>query len=374
MTILETTAFGLTIVSSAWTALGAWSVHRVTTPYAGEIPLDAPAPVTVLKPLAGADPSLEENLRSFFEQDHPDYELVFGVEAPDDPALELVRRLLREYPEVRGRIVVHDTKGATNPKVRNLIGMMPHASHDLVLLSDSNVRAPRSYLREAVRTLARDPEVGLVTHLFVGEGAATLPAQLEAVQLTGFVAAGAALPTCFGDAAVIGKSMLFSRSELGRLGGLDRVRDVLAEDYVIGKMFQHAGRRVALGSTVLSNVIGRPSLRAVFDRQLRWSMLRWRLRPQAHVLEPLSNPLVILPLLAVLVGGWAFAWYLAMLLLRDGYGAWRLGSTRGVVLPIALAPLRDLLALVVWLVTPLKRHVRWRGHRVRVGAGTLLYG
>lgn len=374
MTLFETTTLGLTILSSAWTALGAWSVHRATTPTDAEIPLDAPAPVTVLKPLAGADPSLGENLRSFFEQDHPDYELVFGVESADDPALEVVRKLLREYPEVRGRIVVHETRGATNPKVRNLIGMMPLAEHDLVLVSDSNVRAPRSYLREAVRTLGRDSSVGLVTHLFVGEGAATLPAQLEAVQLTGFVAAGAALPTCFGDAAVIGKSMLFSRSELERLGGLDRVRDVLAEDYVIGKMFQHAGRKVALGSTVLTNVIGRPSLRTVFDRQLRWSMLRWRLRPQAHVLEPVSNPLVVLPLLALLIGGWAFAWYLAMVLLRDGYGARRLGAKMSLLLPILLAPLRDLLALVVWLVTPLKRHVRWRGHRVRVGAGTLLYG
>jgi ceramide glucosyltransferase len=374
VTIFETTAFGLTILSSAWTALGAWSVHRATRPSDAEIPLDTPAPVTVLKPLAGADPSLGENLRSFFEQDHPDYELVFGVEAADDPALEVVRALLREYPEVRGRIVVHETKGATNPKVRNLLGMMPHAEHDLVLVSDSNVRAPRSYLREAVRTLTRDPSVGLVTHLFVGEGAATLAAQLEAVQLTGFVAAGAAWPTCFGDAAVIGKSMLFSKSELAQLGGLDRVRDVLAEDYVIGKMFQHAGRKVALGSTVLTNVIGRPGLRTVFDRQLRWSMLRWRLRPQTHVLEPVSNPLVILPMLAMLVGGWAFAWYLAMVLVRDAYGAWRLGSKKSLVLPIVLAPLRDLLAFVVWLVTPLKRHVRWRGHRVRVGAGTLLYG
>src|SRR4029079_16164183 len=115
------------------------------------------------------------------------------------------------------------------------------ASHDVVLVSDSNVVVPRHYVREAVELLLRDERPGMVTHLFAGIGEDGLGAALENVQLTGFCAAGAALPTVVGDALVIGKSMMFSRRTLDALGGLERVPDVLAEDWLLGKTFQHAG-------------------------------------------------------------------------------------------------------------------------------------
>ncbi len=364
-------AAAVVALTTSWTLLGAIAVGRVTAPRASGH--GAPPPVSVLKPLCGADPSLAANLATFFEQDHPEYELLFGVERADDPAVPIVQELIRRYPDKSARLVVHSPPRGHNPKVKNLRGLIDEAQHDLVLVSDSNVRAPAHYVAEAARLHASDPSIGLVTHLFSGSGEGSLGAKLECVELTGFVAAGAALPTILGDGVVIGKSMLMSRSELARLGGLERVADVLAEDFVIGKMFERAGRRIVLAPTVLENVIGDIGVRTVFDRHLRWSMLRLRLRPLAFLLEPLTCPLVVSPL-AVVAFGWAFAaaWLFAMYLVRDVL-AWNTlrGSSRAWI-PMMLGPLRDLMAISVWLATPWRRHVAWRGHRLHVGAGTVL--
>jgi len=359
-------------VSTAWTISGTLAVARATRATAASASaLELPA-ISVLKPLAGADPSLAENLATFFEQDHPSFELVFGAERADDPALAVVRDLMARYPLVRAKIVVHSGLPGLNPKVRNLRGMIGNASHDLILVSDSNVRAPGGYLRELASIKASDPSIGLVTNLFAGIGAGSLGSDLESVQLTGFIAAGAALPTTVGDAAVIGKSMLMSRSELEELGGFERVADVLAEDYVIGKLFERAHRRVVVAPTVLSNVVGPIDTWAVFQRHLRWSMMRARLRPLAFVLEPLTVPLFVLPAAIALFGSWALLWLAATWILRDVGGWMLLRGRRGLAAPLLLGGMRDLLALAVWVATPFKRHIAWRGHRVRVGAGTVL--
>jgi ceramide glucosyltransferase len=368
---VTTLAWGMIALCTTWIVLGLASVARVrfrTFARASSLP-----PVTVLKPLCGADPSLRKNLESFFLQDHVDVELLFGVEGSDDPAAGVVRELLAVHPQVRAKLVVHDGARAQNPKVRNLAAMLPHATHDLVVISDSNVRAPRGYVRELASVWADTPQVGLVTNLFAGEGGATFGAALESVQLCGFVAAGAALPSAFGDAAVIGKSMMFSRAKLESLGGLARVADVLAEDYLLGKMFQAGAGRVVLAPTILVNVVRGTSVRAFFARHLRWSMLRMRLCPYAFLLEPVTSPLVALPFAIHALGPGAVVWALAMWLLRDTGGWLLLRGSRSVVAPLVLAPLRDALMLAAWLATPFKRHVSWRGHRVRLGTGTLLF-
>lgn len=370
---MNTLALIPTALCTAWTFLGTVAVidlARTTSPTVN--PASLP-PVSVLKPLCGADPSLEENLASFFTQSHPAYELVFGVERADDPALAVVERLRESFPAVRVRVCVTAGSEGQNPKVRNLRGMLPHAAHDLVLISDSNVRAPREYLTEVAALKARDPAVGLVTNVFVGVGGAGLGAALESVQLAGFCAAGVALPTALGDAAVVGKSILVSRAELDALGGIARVADVLAEDYVLGKMFQHAGRRVVVAPVVLENALGAMSLGAFFDRHLRWSMMRFRLRPFAYLFEPLTCPLAVLPFAWAAMGPAALGWAVAMLFVRDVLASLALKGTRELYRPLVYGWPREAVVLAVWAAALLKRHVSWRGHRVRVGAGTLLY-
>lgn len=363
------------VLCTAWTILGFFNVVRIARRAKSRrihTSVRRPA-LSVLKPLCGADPGLEDNLESFFVQRYPDYEIVFGVQDPHDPAIAVVERLQERHPHVRARLVVHTGGGGINPKVRNLRGMLPHAEHDLVVISDSNVHAPPHYLAEMVDTLHSRDNIGLVTNLFVGAGENTLGAALENVQLNGFCAAGAALPTALGDALVVGKSMLLSRSTFETLGGFERVADVLAEDFVMGKMFQHAGYGVRIAPTVLENVTSSMRVLGFMQRHLRWSMLRWRLRPAAYLLEPLTSPLATLPLALLWLGPAGLAVTFGLLALRDVGGWVALRGWKRAWLPALLSPLREICVLFVWGRALFKRHIEWRGHRVRLGAGTLLF-
>jgi len=365
----------LVLLSTVWTLFGAVAVWIVTRRRAQKDASSAVAlpPLSVLKPLCGADPSLDENLESFFRQDHPNYEIVFGVENPEDPAVPLVRALMARHPERRARLVIHKATGGANPKVRNLRGMVSHAEHDLVLVSDSNIRVPPHYLSELVSEYARGERVGLVTNLVRGALDDGFGSALSSVELAGFCAAGAAMPTLLGEALVIGKSMLFSKSTLARLGGFESVANLLAEDYVIGKMFQHAGYEVRVAPTVIDNVTTATTLRAHYERNRRWAMLRWRIRPFAYFLEPVTSPLVILPAAWALMGPLALGWAALLLVVRD-VGQWiLLSGPRRSWVPLVLSPIRELSALAVWISAPFRRHVAWRGHRVRLSSGSVAY-
>jgi len=361
-------------LATAWILLGLASMARAT-----QRPLRSPTsrvPVTVLKPLAGADPNLEQNLRSIFEQDHPNYEVLLGVELANDPAAVVAQRVRAQYPHVPSRLVVTAGKEAKNPKVRNLLGLLPHASHDLCVISDSNVRTPPDYLSDLVRTREREG-AGLVTSLVVGTGEQDLGSAAECAQLNGFCTPSSCLPTSVGSAAIIGKSILFSRTELERLGGLEKVADVLAEDFVLGKMYQHAGFRLAVASTVIENVTGQVSMSRFFARQQRWAALRWRVAPAGFVLEGMTSPFVLL-LVAVFFGGsdltsWAVAWMLALALVRDIGGWVILRGFRRAWIPLLVLPFKEAISLAAWLTAPFTRTITWRGRRLRLGAGTILY-
>ncbi len=365
----------LLALTTVWTVAGVaavWRVRRRAAARRADGPLP---PVSVLKPLRGVDEDLEANLRTFFEQDHPDHELVFGVEGADDPALAVVRRLRREYPNTRARIVVHDGGRGINPKVSNLRAMMEAVAHDVVVISDSNVAVAPDYLSRMASELG-DPRVGVVTSMFAGAGERTIGAALENLHLNGAVAAGAALPTDLLDhPVVVGKSMMFRRSVLERLGGLESVANVLAEDYVMGRMFHAAGYEVRLCPQPIRNVNARTTVRAFFDRHVRWGMIRLRMKPVAFVLEPLTHPLFV-ALLAPLfgmTGAGPVLWALALTLVRDGVQWLTLRGPQGLLRALPLFPLRDAVVLAAWATAFFRRHVVWRGNRVRVSAGTRLY-
>lgn len=372
-------------ITSLWVPLGLLATAVVRARRAKHLSLGraaspvphAAVPVSVLKPLAGADGDLERNLESMFRQDHERFELIFGTTRVDDPALAVVQRLAARHRHVSVKIIVHAGSGRMNPKVDNLLGMLEHAAYDVVLISDSNVRAPAHYVREAAALITDGGTLaprGLVTHLFAGVGEDGLGSALENVQLAGFCAAGTALPTLLGDALVVGKSMMFSRSELDALGGLGRVADVLAEDWLLGKTYEHAGSPIRLAPTVLENVTTGTTVAGFFERQLRWAMLRSRLRPLVRALEILTSPLAVMPLAMALFGvTGGLMWAAGLLALRDTGGWIALRGLGRVYIPLVLSPLRELFMLVVWLRAPFKRHLVWRGNRVRVGAGTYAF-
>ncbi|HRE91826.1 MAG TPA: glycosyltransferase, partial [Myxococcota bacterium] len=312
-------------------------------------------PVTILKPLCGADDDLEGNLETFFLQDHPDFELVFGVEGEDDPAIPIVRRLRARYPGVRSRLVIHRGGRGLNPKVNNLEQTLSRSrpTSDLLVISDSNVAVPRGWLTELSEAYAARP--GLVMNLFIGRGEETLGATLENLHLAGPVAGSLA----FADrwlkkTDAVGKSMMFSRATFEALGGFASVSTVLAEDFVMGRMFSSAGYPVTLAKTLVHNVTRTASVRRFLARQLRWNLIRSRMMGWLYPFEPLASPL--LPTLLSPLAGEAmplfFGLGLALTLLRDGLQWVMLRGKARLLMALPLGPAKELALLFVWAIAP----------------------
>ena len=362
----------LLLFNTAWTLAGIWAVWTIRRRV---LPAAPAPPVSVMKPLCGVDPDLEANLETFFLQDYPSFELVFGVQGKEDAAIEVVRRLQDRFPKIRSRLVIHNSKRGMNPKVRNLRAMLPAIRHDVMLISDSNVAAPPHYLREMTAALA-EPGIALCTNLVTVQGDGTLGATLEAMQLSAFVAAGVATPNeVMNEACVVGKSMLFRRSVFERLGGFESVAHVLAEDYVMGRMFQRAGYRVRICPTPIVNVISGHSVKAMYQRHLRWGAMRLRVAPHTWPLELASIPMV-LGLAAPLFGVelWAgLLWGVGLTLLRDSSQWLLLVGKRHLPRALTLFVVRDLMHLALWAGAPFKRHVRWRGNPLTLSSGSRLF-
>ena len=341
-------------------------------------------PLSVLRPLKGLEVGLYENLVSLAVQDYPDFELVLGIADPDDPAVEVARQLKRDYPGVRVRLATGAPVVGLNPKVNNLLHMAARARHDLILVSDSNVRVGPTYLRQLAAELS-DPSVGLVHSALVGQGDGSVGSVLENLQMNTVTAYGACgMLALSGRPLVIGKSMLFRKSELDQIGGLLGVANVLAEDYVIGRRFHAAGFAVRLSPHRIEVISAGWALDRFLNRQLRWSQMRFHLAPLAYLFEPLicsffwAGVLATVASVEALPSGWrdgllaVCAVVVSIRVALDSAQTLRLRGRRLSAGEVALLPVKDLLMLSLWVAGFLKRTINWRGTVAYVGAGSVL--
>ena len=332
-------------------------------------------PITILKPLKGRDEDLEAILRSFFELDYPIYQLLLCVAETNDPAIDVVNRLIEEFPEADATLIVGCPAFGLNPKVQSLAAMDRHRRHDILLISDSNVRVRPSYLRETACYLA-EPGVGLVSNLFAGVDEQQTGAVLENLQLNGFIAGGVALASTLRITCVVGKSMLMPVAALEAAGGFAAVRNLLAEDQALGLRIRNAGYSIRLSHHVIDNVNQSRGFRWFLNRHSRWYKIRRQMALPAFLAEPVSN-LTAIGLVWALSGDSGVAWgglvvLVGLGILRDAVCTYRLRGSIPKIRHLLFSPAKDLLLLPVWLDAILSPRIHWRGHRFLIGRYTRL--
>lgn len=322
-------------------------------------------PISILKPLAGMDLDLESNLRTFFEQDYPAFEILFAVRSEGDPAVEVVARLQREYAKVPSRLVLTGEPPYPNAKVYSLERMLAAANNDLAVMSDSDIRVTPDLLR-AVAAEFQDPHLGVATCPYRAIPGASFWSRLEATGMnTDFWGSALVARMLEGMHFAVGPTIAARRSVLQSIGGFARVKDYLAEDFVIGKFAADAGHGVILSSYVIEHHIGSATLEDNVAHRVRWARSTRRSRPAGYLGQLFTMPLP----LALLVCAAAPAWWavLPIALIVRALAAYAV-SARVLRARISwlLLPIEDLLGFVFWLAGFFGNTISWRGRRYRL--------
>jgi ceramide glucosyltransferase len=324
-------------------------------------------PVSILKPLKGVDPEMWESLCSHCEQQYPEFQLIFGVSDPGDPAVEIVHKLQAKYPSLPIELIVCDRVLGTNIKVSNLAQMLPAARHELLLVNDSDIRVPSDYLRQVIKPLT-DDSVGLVTCLYRGVASPTLGSRLEALGISTDFVPGV-LSARFLEKGLrfgLGSTLAFRRRDLEAIGGFETLLDYLADDYELGRRIAATGKRIELSPAIVVTFLPAYTMSQFFRHQLRWSRTiraarRWG---YAGLLFTFGLPWALATLLAAQGAAWAWALLALTLVARFAVGSLAANAVLNDVQFfrfIPLLPLRDLIAPFIWAASFMGNRVHWRG-------------
>ena len=318
--------------------------------------------ISILKPLAGLDPGLESNLRTCFEQDYPSFEILFAVRDADDPAVAIVEKLRAEYAHVPTRLLITGEPPYPNAKVFSLDAMMAAAANDLIVMSDSDIRIDRDLLR-TVAAEFQDPALSIATCPYRAVAGPGFWSRIEATGMnTDFLAGILVARLLEGMQFAVGPTIAARRRALTSIGGFNRFKDYLAEDFVMGKFAAEAGQGVILSSAVVEHHIGDADFLPNAEHRLRWARSTRRSRPWGYTGQFFTMPLPPAIALVLVEPGY---WPLALAAIAIRFAAAYIVSARvlRVQLNWFLVPLEDLAVFGFWIAGFFGNTILWRGRR-----------
>lgn len=331
--------------------------------------------VSILKPLKGIDDELKKNLISFCTLDYPSYELIFGVQNEEDPALNIVNELKTEFSNVLIKVVVNPHEIGLNPKINNLYNMYPEAEGEYIFVSDSNTRVEPDFLNKMMAEFDND-KVGVVTASFKGIGGKTFFAKMENLHLNTFINPSIFMAKKFPKIyIVVGKAFIISRKLLQALGGFEAFKNYQAEDYLLGVKLIELGYHINTTSFLVSNVNESVTLQQFISHYKRWGIIRRNMKLSFYLLEPFANQVLISFFMIFLLSSWyGFGiffgiWLISFLLDKILSKTIDAGLT---IRDFLLLPVKDILILLIWILTFLSNRINWRGHTFKIGKDTVL--
>jgi ceramide glucosyltransferase len=339
-------------------------------------------PVSILKPLKGTDPEIYASFRSHCRQDYSEYEIIFGVNDPADPAVVSVKQLQQEFPDRAIRLVVSPNILGPNVKVSNLEQMVSAARYEYLLVNDSDIQVDPDYLGRVMSPLVSKPnddeQVGMVTCLYRGVAARTLFSRLESLGISTDFCPGVLVARQLegGLRFALGSTMALRRADLDRIGGFKSIVDFLADDYELGRRIAALGLQVVLSDVVVETHLPAYNLRGFLSHQLRWARGVRDSRAAGYIGLVSTYGLMwgLLAVLAAHAAPWSWLALGLTMFLRLAV-ALRVGKSvlndNSVVRNLWLLPLRDLFGVAIWLASFFGQTVIWRGDRFHLKNGRL---
>jgi ceramide glucosyltransferase len=363
--------FGGLAVLSLGLLLWQWAAARHFAFETGSIMRGNLPAISVLKPLKGCDIFTEQCLRTWFAQQYDGRtEFLFAVASAEDPVCAIVEKLLKEFPQVSGRLVVCSPLSGTNAKVAKLAILMSEAKHELLVISDADVSVP-PYLLGNLASMLDDVAVGLVNCFYRLPDAPTLAMRLEAISVNAdFWSQVLQARTLKRLDFALGAVMATRKEQLAAIGGFEALANCLADDYQLGNRIAKKNYTIELSPVRVECRSPRISWQAVWKHQLRWARTIRVCQPAAYFLTILSNATLWPALWAVIRPGEASFSILCVALLTRIYIAYWLQSrlAEGLVSPLngLLAPIKDLLQVGLWMAAHLGNRIEWRGEKLRL--------
>ena len=343
-------------------------------------PNDFQPSVTVLKPIYGLDPELTENLRSFCEQDYPEYQIIFGLHDKDDPAIPIIENVIKEFSDIDVSYIIDSRIYGANHKVSNLINLYPTAKHGYLLIADSDMRVPDNYLSDVMAPFA-DTNVGAVTCLYSGSARGKLASSLNAMFINEWFLPSVLISRIIQPVKFcLGATMIVRRDLLDKIGGFKSLSDYLADDYMLGKMISDLGYKIHLSDFIVENIVEEASLKDLLLHELRWARTLRRVEPLGYFFTFLTDTFVISSLTAITFyfASQSLALSLIPVLLvllarvmlhvrtKQVTGSSSAGS-------IWLIPLRDILSFSIRVISFTGTSIQWRNNAFNVDQSGLMH-